>query len=515
MLNLRKLEKSFCRQKDQSDCGVACLSSLIAYYGGYVPLETLREESGTGPTGTTMLGLFQAALKAGMKAKGFSADLDQLSSLGKPCLLHVIQEGRILHFVICYGYQNENFLIGDPAKGIVWMSSGQLDAIWSSRKLLLLEPGDAFVQRSRSTGLQRAWFLGLLRCDWNILATSAFLGVVISVLGLSVAIFTQKLVDDILPNGRTKNLAVGIGVLSILLLMKVAMDYVRQNLLLAQGVGFNKRLIRWFYTSILALPKKYFDGRTVGDFVARLNDGIRIQNFISRVAGSIVIDAFVVLTSIIYVWFLGRTIGIVLLLSILLNVSVIAYFQRSIIVAQREIMVAYAANESNYIDTIQGIGAIKTAGRGSFFASMTQKIYEVSQTKQLDLGRIAIAYAAITDASGIIISLSLMGWMSLQVISGWLALGKMMAAMSVVFGFIPAVGRISVASIQVQEARIAFDRMYGLVSRSIPGIEGSLLQRKKRDDRCHSGGEWLRKEHVASHLGEVLCARIGPDSDQW
>ena len=53
--------KTLVRQQDQSDCGVACLASIIRYYGGQANLERLRELSGTSRQGTTLLGLYQAA----------------------------------------------------------------------------------------------------------------------------------------------------------------------------------------------------------------------------------------------------------------------------------------------------------------------------------------------------------------------------------------------------------------------------------------------------------------------
>jgi ATP-binding cassette, subfamily C, bacteriocin exporter len=56
-------------QHDQSDCGVACLLMLIQYYGGNNSLENLRRLSGTNTTGTTLLGLYQAANQTGFTAQ--------------------------------------------------------------------------------------------------------------------------------------------------------------------------------------------------------------------------------------------------------------------------------------------------------------------------------------------------------------------------------------------------------------------------------------------------------------
>lgn len=64
------LRKTFVMQHDQTDCGVACLLSLIRYYGGDCTLEKLRELSGTNTEGTSLLGLYQAAGQTGFTAEG-------------------------------------------------------------------------------------------------------------------------------------------------------------------------------------------------------------------------------------------------------------------------------------------------------------------------------------------------------------------------------------------------------------------------------------------------------------
>ena len=53
-LSLKRLQQTFTLQHEQSDCGVACLLSIIQYYEGTNPIEKLRELSGTTKQGTTL-----------------------------------------------------------------------------------------------------------------------------------------------------------------------------------------------------------------------------------------------------------------------------------------------------------------------------------------------------------------------------------------------------------------------------------------------------------------------------
>lgn len=58
------------RQNDIKDCGICCLESIIKYYKGFVPLETLRLDTKTNNKGTTAYNLIKAAQKYGFNAVG-------------------------------------------------------------------------------------------------------------------------------------------------------------------------------------------------------------------------------------------------------------------------------------------------------------------------------------------------------------------------------------------------------------------------------------------------------------
>ena len=99
-LDSKHLQKTFVLQQDQSDCGVACLLSLIKYYQGSNTLEKLRELSGTNKQGTTLLGLYQASNTLGFNAQGNEADIQALINHKAPLILHVVIEERLQHYLV-------------------------------------------------------------------------------------------------------------------------------------------------------------------------------------------------------------------------------------------------------------------------------------------------------------------------------------------------------------------------------------------------------------------------------
>ena len=101
VMRMKELNKTFVLQHDASDCGVACLLSIIRYYGGSTTLQYLRELSGTTKQGTTLLGLYQAAGQVGFDAKGCETDILSLKEHGSPVILHLVLDGKFEHYMVC------------------------------------------------------------------------------------------------------------------------------------------------------------------------------------------------------------------------------------------------------------------------------------------------------------------------------------------------------------------------------------------------------------------------------
>ena len=222
-LSLKLIHKTFVLQHDQSDCGVACLLSLVQYYGGAHTLEELRSLSGTTVQGTTLLGLYQAANSIGFEAEGNEADIEVLKAYNAPLILHLTM-GNLEHYVVCYGFEKGVFIIGDPAKGIIKLSPKELNSLWRSKTCLTLTPTPQFKKKTTQQKAQFKWFLNLIQKDVRLILISGLLGTVIAVLGLAMAIFSQKLIDNILPSKDVSKLIQGVLLLTFLLLARIGIS---------------------------------------------------------------------------------------------------------------------------------------------------------------------------------------------------------------------------------------------------------------------------------------------------
>jgi ATP-binding cassette subfamily B protein len=463
-MQIKQLQQTFTQQHDQSDCGVACLLSLINYYGGSNSLEKLRELSGTTKQGTTLLGLYQAAKQLGFKAQGNEADIQAIIDHKEPLILHVVFEERLQHYVVCYGYENNTFIIGDPAKGMVTYTREELELVWISKTCLTLKPNADFIKTKTQNKNKKQWFLKLLKDDYRLISFSVLLGLGIAILGMAMAIFSQKLIDDILPSKDFNKLITGIVLVAFLLLIRVLFTALRDYFLITQTKDFNNRIIDRFYTALLHLPKPFFDTRKIGELVARLNDTQRVQRVISMVIGNVAINALVTIVSLGFLFYYSWQTGLIASISLPFYFLLIFSFNKRIISGQKEVMQCYAFNESNYITSMQGIATIKNNNRQSIFQKINQLIYGNFQEKAFNLGKINVRLSVFSGVFSVLFLMSVLVYTSIQVYNETMQLGELMAILGVAGSLLPSVASLALITIPINEAKVAFNRMYEFAS---------------------------------------------------
>jgi ATP-binding cassette, subfamily C, bacteriocin exporter len=459
-MNIKHIKKTFTLQHDQADCGVACLSSLSKYYGGDISIEKFRELCGTNKQGTTLLGLYQGANNAGFEAQGCEADLKALIEHGQPVILHTLIDEKLQHFMVCYGYKNEQFIVGDPGKGIVYLKKDELNKIWESKKCLTLQPNGNFQKKETIRNRKKYWLKKLLKDDYELLGISMFIGLAIAALGMVMAIFSQKLIDDILPAKNLTKLVMGIVLVGILLLARSAFLAIRQFLLLKQSKNFNNRIIDLFYGSLLHLPKPFFDTRKIGELVARLNDTQRIQKVITNIAGSFVIDTLIALTSIVFLFIYSWQSGLIAVLSMPVYFLLVYSFNSKIISSQKELMIAYAQSESNYISSMNGISVIKNTNKQGFFTNLNKQVYGNFQERVFLLGKINIRLGLLSGIAAVTFLITILAFNSYLVFNDLMKLGELMAILGISSQLIPSISNLALIAIPVNEAKVAFNRMF-------------------------------------------------------
>lgn len=272
------------------------------------------------------------------------------------------------------------------------------------------------------------------------------------------------MIDEILPSKDFEKLIAGIILLSFILLIQVAFTALRDYFLIRQTKDFNNRIIDSFYSSLLHLPKPFFDTRKIGELVARLNDTQRVQRVISQIIGGVIINFLVTLVSLVFLFFYSWQTALIALVSLPFYFLLIYKFNQPIIAAQKEVLQGYAFSESNFISSMQGIATIKNNNKQSIFQKVNQLIYGNYQEKTFDLGKINIRLSVYSGLFSVLFLVGIIVYTSIQVYHSQMQLGELMAILGIAGSLLPSVASLALISIPINEAKVAFNRMYEFAS---------------------------------------------------
>ena len=511
-MNKNRIKKSHTQHHDQSDCGVVCLHTVLKYYNSNILLEKLREYSGTSKIGTTMLGLLQCGNKIGLDVKGYESSIDALKKNKTLAILHTIYEEKLQHYIVCFGYDDkkEKFIISNPASsGIEFLCPKVLDNVWKSKALLLCKETKSLEKRKVLKKKKWKWIFTYVKEDLNLLSMSLFLGVLLAVLSLATAVYSQKLIDVLLPSKDSFKIIASIFLLFFLFTIQVFFGYLRNLFLIRQTKDYNTRVINFFYNSLLRLPKSFFDTRKIGDMVARMNDTSRIQKTISKVIGSVMIDLILVIVVSIAIFSYNRTLGLITLLWIPLFALVVVFFSSKIRKQQNKVMQSYARNESNYIDTIKGIETIKANNRENFYVKQTNVIYKLFQNSIYDLGRLGLNYSTANKLISNMFIVATLSYSVYLVLNKNLTAGAIIAILQLVGMLMASTSNLALINIEIQEAKIAFNRMFEFTSieKEHQGAENinsfDSLEIKNMSFRFAGRSQLLKNVNISVKKGEI------------
>jgi ATP-binding cassette, subfamily B, bacterial CvaB/MchF/RaxB len=101
-------------QTAAAECGLACLAMVANYHGLRIDLTTIRQRFCVSLRGTTLAHLLQFAAALGLSGRPLRIELEDLSSLQTPCILHWDME----QFVVLRKATKSYIVVHDPALGL-------------------------------------------------------------------------------------------------------------------------------------------------------------------------------------------------------------------------------------------------------------------------------------------------------------------------------------------------------------------------------------------------------------
>ena len=268
-------------QMHATECGAACVGSVLGYFGRWAPLTELREKCEVSRDGSSAASIARAARHYGLECNGLSVRAEQLRKLELPLILF----WQFSHFVVLEGFDPGNFYLNDPATGRRRVAADEFNRSYSGIALRF-KRGPDFKPGGERPGLF-AQLRSLLGESRGVLAVSLACALMVTLLTLVVPVSLGVFVDDVLesrgPWGALVAALLGGGIL-VYVLALLKHTFLKRLAIRISVIGYDQGLSR-----MLRLPVEFFAHRLVGDLTDRVSS-------IDRIAKNLT-DRFLVLLS--------------------------------------------------------------------------------------------------------------------------------------------------------------------------------------------------------------------------
>jgi ABC-type bacteriocin/lantibiotic exporter with double-glycine peptidase domain len=311
---------------------------------------------------------------------------------------------------------------------------------------------------------KRKWFISILRKDVRLLVGTIILGLFASFLGLSISVLSQTLIDVIIPGGDMGMLLISFLIATGILLFKTSITTTQQYLGAKHNKRFNLTLIDEYFKRLLYLPKSFFDNHDTGALIARMNDSASIQQTITYIANTLILNVLVLIVSSTVMFYYSVTIGLIALTAFPIFLSLAIIYKKKIAKNIKIVMDANAKKESNYISTIQNTDLLKTHNKEEMFSKINHDTYGIFQKSIFKASMTGLSLGVLCEIVGTFIYMLMLGYASYQMIIGKITIGEFTASLGIATTMFGPIGTLGFAVLQLQGARIAFDRMYEFIS---------------------------------------------------
>jgi HlyB family type I secretion system ABC transporter len=434
---------------NETECGAAALAMVLSYHGRATRVDECRALLDAGRDGVTAEAIAREARRIGLMVRAFSTEPERLRDLPLPAIVF----WEFNHFVVLERWSPSGVVVVDPAVGRRRLSAAAFEAGFTG-VVLTFAPGVAF--QTRAPARRNPWLAyvaGVVREQPRLLAHILGVSLLVQLFALAAPLFTQVLIDDVLPGRNVSTLTLlGLGIV-VLTLAHGVVTFARAVLLVNLQARLDARLMTGFMAHLLRLPFGFFQGRSSGDLLTRLGSNTYLRETLTGEAFSLALDSVLVLTYLAFLlWqqplmavaalgFGGAQVALIL---------VTAARQRRLMAE----MLAAEGDEQGYlVETLKGVGTLKATGAESRAYGVWENLFYRTLNANV---RKNVEGSVIDAARGTLRALAPIAllWLGVyQVMSGGMSLGEMLAVNSVALLFL---GPLSSLVQSVQRLQLAW-----------------------------------------------------------
>lgn len=442
------------RQTAETDCGAACLTMVLAWYGKDVRLDDVRDLLGIGRDGADALSLLKAARFHGLRARGV-----QVPEVGN---LRFLPPGSVLHwgfhhYVVFESLDGDHVRLVDPGPGRRTVTLDEVGKNFTG-VALLFEPGPDFAPGAAPRrGMMR--YVRELLAQSVLLRRILMLSLVLRALALATPLLMGLIVDRVVPARDYSLLTVlGIG-LAAITAFDFASAFIRAHLMLHLRTKLDSKITSDFVEHLISLPYAFFHQRSAGDLMMRLNANTTIREILTSGTLTGLLDGALACLYLVFLFLANSTIGFLVIGLGALRVGLFLLTRHRHADLMSRTLQVQARARTYQVQMLSGIGTLKALGAEQQAIERWSNCFVDELNVSLARGRLDALFEAAMNALTTASPFVVLAFGASAVLAGDLTLGTMLAASALALGVLTPLTSLVSTAVQLQLLASYMDRM--------------------------------------------------------
>ncbi len=440
----RRRRVPYVQQMEWSDCGAACLCMVLGYYGREARLEDVREITGVARDGVDALSILRGGEWFGLRGRGLKLEVEDLDQLPPASILH----WEFNHFVVFESVNKHGVNIVDPGYGRRFVPMNKFREAFTGIALAL-EPTESFEIGEGEKS--RLWaYLRQLLGQRGLLGRVIVTSVLLRLFALALPLLTGLIVDKVVPQGDKRLLivvAIGLGAMMSFQLLS---ELIRAHLLLQLRTNLDTRMTLGFVDYLVDLPYAFFQRRSAGDLMMRVNSNATIREVLTANTISGLLDGVLVLVYLVLIFMLSASMGVIVLGLGIAQIIIFLLSRKRYRDLMSQDLESQARAQGYLVQLLGGIETLKAAGAEHRAVEHWSNLFVDELNVSLKRGRLAALVDSVMGTLRAASPLIILSWGAILVLDGKLSLGTMLAMNALAGGFLSPLAALVSSALQLQ-----------------------------------------------------------------
>ena len=480
------------KQHEEKDCGAACLSMILEYYGKKVPYASICEAIKVDRQGANLYGLHDGAAQFGLEAtilEGSAQDFIQEVRSGQiklPAIARIVNRFAMEHYIVVTKIKGNKVYYCDPGEGRQKLSVENFSDCFLGHAITFEKAAD-FKKENRRKGAVME-FVSLITRQKGLVATIGILSILVTGISMAGTFLFQYLIDSVIPEIHSgmghnheglcglESFAVLISAVMLLYIIRFVVQLLRGKFLMKLSKRINLPLMLGYYDNVIDLKMEFFDNHQTGDLLTRFNDAAKIQEALANVTLTLMIDVPMVLICGITLFRRSAELFGVIVAILVLYVIISVVYIRPIDKRNRQLMLENSQMNSFLKESFDNIQTVKSFNAGTSVKAKTRELFNSIQTHSIKTAVLSMSKDSLIEMIASFGTLALLWIGSSMISSGALTLGSLMTFYTMLGYFLTPIQNVMELQNTLQAAVVAAGRLRDILDRTKES-EDSVVQK--------------------------------------